>query len=224
MDLLEKQIEVLLHEYDLHRRELFLQIELYHRQTRYIQIYGLFLSSLIALMFGINSGLIGTLRIPNLPGESSQIHEKLPILLFLILAAAVAFYFASTAMSASYMFAILRERMAVIEAALNDVLRNPTLQSYESTIVPRFLGELSYAPGLFPPHVLSGIWRVTLFLSIISILDWASIILLPCPASTLYAIIITAFAIFQIWQYLAIYQKKGKTAIRTVIQEHRPKL
>lgn len=224
--IINKKINVLMREYELHRQEILLQIELYNRQTKYIQIFGAFLLALMAFLSGIRServiSWIGKEQIfTERSGQMSQISYLSPfiILMFLILASVIIFYLVATIMAASYMFLILRKRMALIESKVNDLLQSPGLLEYETRITPHFLEDLSYANYHLTPHLLSGIWRVFIYMSVIFILCWISLRLLPPPMAWSYCIGIAIVAIMQIFHYAVINRKIGKDTIEVFISD-----
>ena len=216
----EQIVNTLMREYELHKQELLLQIDLYNRQTKYIQVYGAILFGLLAFIFRVSPKLISKFDIGNGISVAEQFKESmvfdLPafvIPMLLIFAAAIIFYLVSTIMSSSYMFLIIRGRMAEIEDKVNTLLGEPGLLSYETKITPHFLEENSYGVGLFTPHALSGIWRVFLFFSVIGILIGIAVEKLPTPWGYVYSIIVGYISLFLSAQYYALY-KRGKRYIK----------
>ena len=86
------EIGILLEEYKLHRQESIAQNQLVHRQTQYIQVYAVFLASLVTLLAALQAPR------PSSSSEAVTLLEwarvvPLPFRLsFLTLSAAFAFY------------------------------------------------------------------------------------------------------------------------------------
>ncbi len=223
----EQIVNTLMREYELHKQELLLQIQLYNRQTQYIQLYGVFLLGLLTFLFSAypewSKGLFNEL-IKRLNASGVSISEDivrtvtvqsypLPpciILILLILAAFIAFYFVSAVMASSYMFLIIRRRMAQIEQEINNLLSAPNILAYETYIASHFLEKTRYGGGLtFTPHFLSGVWRVIIFACIIIILCYSAYSFLPASFSLPYIIMISILALSQGALYLWL-NTKGK--------------
>lgn len=204
MDIDEKKVDTLIRKYELHKKELLLQIDLYNRQTKYIQVYGAFLLGLLAFLLGLYPGQKSK---PALPTE----------LLFIILTfgSIVAFYLVSTIMVSTYIILIIRRQMAKIEDKLNTLLNEPGLLFYETKVTPHFLENILYGKWLFTPYALSGFWRVALFISVIFSLVWIAVDLLPTiELKWLYSVVIISCSYFQVRQYLTLYpEKEGIIAI-----------
>ena len=211
----EQLVNTLMREYELHKQELLLQIDLYNRQTKYIQVYGAILLALIAFIFGVSpqqSKLIGIQTSMEQVNEAIILTDFI-ILVLLIFAAAVAFYLVSTIMATLYMFQIIRRRMTQIEDKVNSLLDYPKLLSYETIITPHFLEKGTYGDGLYTPHALSNLGRIALFTSIIIILIWIAKIRLQNPwAGFIYSFFVSFISLFLVTQYYALY-KKGKEYI-----------
>lgn len=217
---IEKVVDTLLREYELHRKELLLQIQIYNRQTQYIQLYGALLLGFLAFLSGSNSEWIRSLI------SDEKVREMLtgtkllsvfvnPLILMLVLglAAVIAFYLVSAVMASSYLFLIIRRRMAHIEQEINTFLEIPELLAYESKATPHFLEKPRYGKGItFTPHFLSGIWRIILFACIIFILCLISRSVLDKSYSFPFSISLAILSIIQVGLYIWL-NSKGKRNI-----------
>lgn len=215
------KIKVLLKEYELHRNELFLQVDLYNRQTKYTYLYGSLLIAILTLILGIGtrdlSSWIG-LNDPKCQGSvdlsnsflQNNLSFKIALLALLTFTAAMAFYLVSTIMSSSYMFLILRRRMSVIEKKINSILESTELLEYESRLTQNYLEQSSYGNYSLTPHFLAGVWRIVLFLTVIVVLGAISFIILPKEICVYYIATISFIAIFLITQYILLYTKRNK--------------
>ena len=226
-------------EYELHKQELLLQIQLYNRQTQYIQIYAAFLLGLLAFFSGTSPDWLRPLtnteqsstpqpETKHLDSEEdgtekhgikknkSEENKKVPIRVsaaLLSLAAIIAFYLVSAVMSSSYMFLIIRRRMALIEKQLNILLRYPDLLVYESRVTPHFLEKSRYGIGwlTITPHSLSAVWRIALFGTIIFILCIMALSLINNSIiGIVYSIVIVSISLIQIFLYYRMNNKDKK--------------
>lgn len=120
----EQIVNTLMREYELHKQELLLQIDLYNRQTKYIQVYGAILLALIAFIFRVSpqQSTLVDMQTNMEHVNKAIILTDFIILVLLIFAAAVAFYLVSTIMATLYMFLIIRRRMSKIEDKVNTLL------------------------------------------------------------------------------------------------------
>ena len=214
------EIGILFEEYKLHRQESIAQNQLVHRQTQYIQIYAVFLVSIVTLL--------ATMRAPCPPSSSEAVPliewaREIPLtfkLPFLALSAAIAFYLVCVAMSSTYMFLILRKRMAMIEQDINEALGHSNFLIYEQRITTRLLGHSLYEKGGMTPHLLSAIFRIVIFLSILILLiSVAGQLLSTTPTvAAIYTWGVSFFSYVLISQYLRLATTRGKKAIHQAIQ------
>jgi hypothetical protein len=205
-------VEILMEEYKIHAQELTVQIQLYHRQTQFIQLYGAILVSLVALLTRFPSTLPNnastTEQISTLPSISPGIS-----LLLLILGATVAFYLVSAAFSSSYIFLILRRRMAEIEESINDAVGQSNLLKYERVTTRTFLEQSYYAPRGIAPHLLSGVFRIGMLAAVISVLVLLAAHLLPRTSAFFYTWTVVVVGFFLVYEYVRLYTKSGRRLI-----------
>ena len=155
-----KQADLLLEEYKCHRNEVAAAQQISDLQTRYFQIYGAFISSVA----------IYILNDTNSWAKSLGITQKT---IAALIAAALAFYLVSDAMSTSYKFIVLRGRMAQLERRINRLLRrnnSEDLMTFESQTTPVLFGAFFSGMGFPTPVAWSGIWRFVLFALILIVL------------------------------------------------------
>jgi hypothetical protein len=205
-------VEILMEEYKIHAHELTVQIQLYHRQTQFIQIYGAILISLVALLTKFPSTLANNVASTEQTTQVTTIPSGIALLL-LILGATIAFYLVSAAFSSSYTFLILRRRMGEIEEAINDAIGRSGLLKYERVITQTFLEQSYYAPRGIAPHFLSGIFRIAMLGSVIAVLVVLAGHLLPRGTAFLYAWSVMFVAAFMVFEYVKLYSRKGRQLI-----------
>ncbi len=110
--------------------------------------------------------------------------------------------------------------MGFIEKKINEFLREPRLLIYEAEITKYFLENDSYGIGFYSPHFLSGLWRLVVFVAIITLIIWFSIKLLSFPLRSFFIIPILYFACFQIFQYIKLY-RSGNEKIDEILNGSR---
>jgi hypothetical protein len=204
----EEIVNTLMREYELHKQEVLLQIQLYNRQTNYILLYAGFLLSLVSFL--VKEGKL----------QSQPIGDFI-IFVFLLLPAFIALYLISNIMSSVYMFLIIRRRMSKIENNVNSFLREPKLLSYETQVTRHFLEKHKYGPGIaaFTPHALSTLWRIGAFLVVIAILCWVAYTVLEnCLWKVSYIVIVGSLSFIQVFVYIWM-NTSGKKHIEDFITE-----
>jgi hypothetical protein len=223
-----KIIDTLLKEYELHRNELLLQIQLYNRQTQYIQLYGALLLGFLAFLSGSYpewiKHLIGDEQIKKILTQTKSLSLVDPMIVIIVLglAAAIAFYLVSAVMASAYLFLIIRRRMAHIEQEINKHLGTPNLLAYESKVTPHFLEKSRYGKGItFTPHFLSGVWRIMLFACIILILCFIARSILGPSNALPFSIFLASVTIIQVALYIWL-NTKGKKNIDKFYQQESP--
>jgi hypothetical protein len=194
------QTTLLMEEYKLHKQEAIQHFGVLYRQSSFIQLFGLVLISLTALVHG-NTQAIYFLKAP------------LSLRFFSLAGVAILlFYLASTVATASYSLLIGRRRMAELETQIN-ALAAQELLSYETDLSRRSGRDFSLLDGALTPLAWAFTWRLALFFGAILCLAFLSFEVMPDGYAAAYTAGIVYFSVQQLKHYYITFAAFGTKSL-----------
>jgi hypothetical protein len=200
-----EKLTLLMEEYKLHKQEALHHLDVLYKQSSFIQLFGLVLLSLVALIYG-KPGTVDLLTIPSLLRVSS-----------LLGAAILLFYLTSTVATASYSLLIGRRRMAQLEAHINK-LAGEELLSYETDLSGRFHENFALIDGTLTPFAWASSWRMALFCGASLCLVFLGFKVMADGYPMVYMATIAYFSFHQLKNYFFFFSRHGNDVITRTLK------
>ena len=185
----DPSVDLLMEEYKLLRAEALEKSAKNNQQVSYIQAYGVFLLFIAGAVFKFTEDI----DLSSLPSVF-----RLPLL---IMAAALLFYYYSQVYLSSFSFRVLRHRMSELEGEINRRTSDNLLR-YESSIAPRYFGQISVDGNHLLPNAWLQFFTFVLFVAAVFLLALTALTLLDGHSvlSTFYVGSLVFFVWRLVWE------------------------
>ena len=198
------KLTLLIEEYKLHKQEALHHLDVLYRQSSFIQLYGIVLLSLAALIYGVSQ----TINFGNVPT---------PLRISSIIGATILlFYLTSTVATASYSLLIGRRRMAQLEAQINKLACDKLL-SYETALSGRFHENFALIDGTLTPFAWASSWRMALFCGASLCLVFLSFEVMSDGYATIYTATVVYFSFHLLKNYWFFFTEHGNEVITATL-------
>ena len=202
-------LDALFKEYDCRFSEIMKHLDLYHRQTNFLQIY-------------ISVVIIGSVQIFSNKAvidffDSNPDFKKYFYLIALIVGVVILFYLYSSTLVALQTIFLNAERIGAIEKYINKKFGKDLL-IWESKIAPQYFNPASYGKKLWiKPNIFAPIWGFVLIVAMCAVFVFLCYIFLPTFFWG-YLIVVSVVLLFHIIQCLLLLTK-GREHISVFVNE-----
>lgn len=204
-------LQALLVEYQIHGAELAKRLEIQDRHVTILQGFALAVSGAIAAIFSQQNALEEFSTFSN---ETSSTIATVALLVAL----SITLQFGTSTIASSYMFMILRRRMAEIEVAVNVVLQKPDLMRYERTVARNFLEQPKFSQHTTSPTFASALTTYSTLFFIVLLLAAISAVLLPPKIALAYCTTALYWYAFMVWKAVDTVGAKGQKELDAAYQ------